>query len=150
MEYTISEKRTLVAFVWGTSWTVLATMLPWFAYLLQNWRVLIATNASMSLFLLVIFWWVPESSSWLLSVNRKQEALVILQRIARINGKDASEEHIARLLKKTASDVQNHAAAEETPSFWKGTLLMLKSPNIRKIMVLIYLGCLHVLQRDHP
>ncbi|KAH7964707.1 hypothetical protein HPB49_000820 [Dermacentor silvarum] len=140
MEYTISEKRTLVAFVWATSWTVLATMLPWYAYLLQNWRVLIVTNASMSVFLLVIFWWVPESSSWLLSVNRKQEALVILQRIARINGKDASEEQLDKLLKKTASDVQNNGVAEEHPSFWKGTLLMLKSPNIRKIMVLIYLG----------
>ncbi|KAL1436980.1 hypothetical protein MTO96_049000 [Rhipicephalus appendiculatus] len=126
MEYTISERRTLVAFVWATSWTVLATMLPWYAYLVQNWRVLIATNASMSVFLLVILWWVPESSSWLLSVNRKQEALAILQRIARINGKDVSVEQLDKLLKKTSSDPQSHAVDEEAPSFCKGTLLMLK------------------------
>lgn len=140
MEYTISERRTLVAFIWASSWTVLATMLPWYAYLLQNWRILIVTNGSMSLFLLVIFWWVPESSSWLLSVNRKKEALAILQRIARINGKDITEEQLDKLLKKTASDAQSHAITEEAPSFWKGTMLMIKSPNIRKIMVLIYLG----------
>lgn len=140
MEYTISEKRTLVAFVWATSWTVLSTLLPWYAYLVQNWRVLIATNAAMSVFLLAILWWVPESSSWLLSVNRKQEALAILLRIARINGKDVSEEQLDKLLQKTASDPQSNVVDEEAPSFWKGTLLMLKSPNIRKIMMLIYLG----------
>ncbi|KAK8760659.1 hypothetical protein V5799_028076 [Amblyomma americanum] len=140
MEYTMSESRTLVAFLWGTSWTVMATSLPWLAYLVQNWRVLIATNAGVSVLLVILFWWVPESSSWLLSVNRKQEALVILQRIARINGKDISEEQLDKLLRKTASDVQAHAAVEKAPSFWEGTALMLKSPNIRKITVLIYLS----------
>ncbi|XP_077554862.1 solute carrier family 22 member 7-like [Haemaphysalis longicornis] len=140
MEYTTAERRTVVAFLWGTSWTILASMLPWYAYLLRNWRILIASNAALSVLLVILFWWVPESSSWLLSVNRKEEAVAILLRIARINGKDVSKEHLGKILTKTASETEAQAVIEKAPSFWQGTVLMLKSPNIRKITVLIYLG----------
>lgn len=62
MEYTVSERRTLVAFLWGTSWMGFGALLPWYAYLLQSWRALVASNACLSVLLVVILWWVDQSS----------------------------------------------------------------------------------------
>ncbi|KAH7962757.1 hypothetical protein HPB52_017818 [Rhipicephalus sanguineus] len=140
MEYTVAERRTLMAFIWSLTWTVFGVMAPWYAYLLQNWRALTETTACFSAVLFMVTLWLPESSSWLLSVNRNEEAFTTLQRIARINGKDVSQEKFAIFLQATANDVQTQRDAEKPPSFWRGTMAMLKSPNIRKISLLIYVA----------
>lgn len=138
MEYTVAERRTLVAFVWSIAWTTFGMLSPWYAYLLQNSRALIETSVGFSAVLFIFTLWLPESSSWLLSVNRKEEAFSTLQRIARINGKDVSQEKLSKLLQATSCDAQTQMVADKAPSFWRGTMVMLKSPNIRKISLLIY------------
>ncbi|XP_077554863.1 solute carrier family 22 member 7-like [Haemaphysalis longicornis] len=138
MEYTVSERRTLVSFVWSTSWMAMGTLLPWYGYLLQSWRALVASNAAISALLVIVFWWVPESSSWLLSVDRKKEALANLQKIARTNGKVVSTEHLEMLLKVTASETEVRAVGHQALTFWQSTVLMLRSPIIRRITILIY------------
>ncbi|KAH6940218.1 hypothetical protein HPB50_026340 [Hyalomma asiaticum] len=80
------------------------------------------------------------SQDWLVSVKRNEEAFATLQRIADINGKDVSQEKLAVLLQTTATDVQTEKDAEKAPGFWRGTMVMLKSPNIRKISLLIYVA----------
>ncbi|KAL1436979.1 hypothetical protein MTO96_048999 [Rhipicephalus appendiculatus] len=121
MEYTVAEKRTLMAFVWSLTWTVFGVLAPWYAYLLQNWRALTETTACFSAVLFMVTLWLPEG-------------------IAHINGKDVSQEKFAIFLQATAKDVQTQRDAEKPPSFWQGTMAMLKSPNIRKISLLIYIA----------
>ncbi|XP_065303089.2 solute carrier family 22 member 7-like isoform X1 [Dermacentor albipictus] len=140
MEYTVAERRTLVAFVWSVAWTAFGALSPWYAYLVQNSRTLIETSVCFSAVLFILTLWLPESSSWLLSVNRREEAYATLQRIARINGKDVSQEKLSKLLNATASDAQTQTVADKAPSFWSGTMVMLTSPNIRKISLLIYVA----------
>ncbi|XP_077512412.1 solute carrier family 22 member 7-like isoform X2 [Amblyomma americanum] len=140
MEYTVVERRTLVAFIWSVSWTVFGTLIPWYAYLLQNWRALVVSSSAFGVVLFLVTWWVPESPSWLLSANRKQDAVVILGRITRFNGKDVSEERIDKLLTETGSDTKAQMIAKKAPSFWQGTVLMMKSPNIRRISLLMYIS----------
>uniref|UniRef100_V5H305 Uncharacterized protein n=1 Tax=Ixodes ricinus TaxID=34613 RepID=V5H305_IXORI len=36
MGYTVCERRTLVSFIWTLSWTLMASVLPWYAYLLRR------------------------------------------------------------------------------------------------------------------
>ncbi|XP_077552899.1 solute carrier family 22 member 13-like [Haemaphysalis longicornis] len=152
MEYTVSERRTLVAFLWGTSWMVFGALLPWYAYLLHSWRSLVGSNTAVGILLVFILWWVPESSSWLLSVDRKKEALDNLHRIARANGKIVSKEHLDMLLKVKTSESETQAVTQKALTLWQSTVLMLKSPNIRRITILIYAAwfiismCYHVAQ----
>uniref|UniRef100_A0A131XV00 Putative organic cation/carnitine transporter n=1 Tax=Ixodes ricinus TaxID=34613 RepID=A0A131XV00_IXORI len=142
VEYTVSDRRTLISFIWAMSWTIMAAVLPWYGYLLQSWRMLVATNIGVDVLLVIALWWVPESSSWLLAVNRTKEALTILQRIARSNGIEMSQEHLEKLLQLGPTPGTELGAATERKnmSFTESTLVILKSPRIRKITILIYLS----------
>ncbi|KAG0432242.1 hypothetical protein HPB47_021041, partial [Ixodes persulcatus] len=140
IEYTISERRTLVTFLWAMSFTSLACLLPWYAYLIRSWRGLFVTGVCLDVLLALTFCWVPESSSWLLAVNRTKEALGILEKIAQFNGKTVSQERLSKLLENTANGGDLRRTSAKTVSLWKSTLVMLRSPRIRKIMFLIYIG----------
>ncbi|CAN7997294.1 unnamed protein product [Ixodes hexagonus] len=140
IEYTVSERRTLVSFLWAMNFTSVACLLPWYAYLIQSWRGLLITGVCLDVLLAVTFCWVPESSSWLLSVNRAKEAMAILEKIARFNGRTVSEEQLCKLLERTANGGDLPKTPAKTVSLWKSTLVMLKSPRIRRIMLLIYVG----------
>ncbi|KAK8776525.1 organic anion transporter 3-like [Amblyomma americanum] len=141
LEYTVKERRTLVAFLWAINWSVLATALPWYTYLIQSWRGLLITNTVIDAVLLVSLWWLPESSGWLLSVGKNKKALETFQKIARFNGKTVTEERLNELLQDPATkDPQGNAPKQKT-GFWKTTLAVVKYPRLRRIVILSYLGC---------
>ncbi|XP_064455002.1 solute carrier family 22 member 3-like [Ornithodoros turicata] len=139
MEYTISSRRTLVAFLWGTSWTVMATLYPWYASWIGTWRGLFISTAMADALLLLTFWWAPESSSWLISRGQKKEAVKLLQWIAKFNGKDISEEQIEKTFEQR-DDSEFHVeseVAEELRGFWSSTLALVETPRIRKNTLLV-------------
>lgn len=140
MEYTVANRRTLVAFLWSMCWTSLACTLPWYAYALQSWRGILVTVSVLDVLLLVALWWVPESSSWLMSAGRGDEALPLLKKIARINGKEMSTEFLGKLLESSSEFGSKAKLAAETPSFWETTVIVIKSPRIRRITALVSLG----------
>lgn len=145
MEYTVASKRTLVGFIWALSWTLMAVLYPWYAYLLSNWRGLLISTAALDGVLLLLFWWAPESSSWLLSLGKKKEALKILLRIAKFNGKVVSEEHLEKMLLQgnegcPCSDANK---GDEQRGFWSSTLALVATPRIRRNTLLLFpLWCL--------
>uniref|UniRef100_A0A4D5RUM7 Putative solute carrier n=1 Tax=Ixodes scapularis TaxID=6945 RepID=A0A4D5RUM7_IXOSC len=122
------------------SFTSLACLLPWYAYLIRSWRGLFVTGVCLDVLLALTFCWVPESSSWLLAVNRTKEALGILEKIAKFNGKTVSQERLSKLLENTVNGGDLRRTSPKTVSLWKSTLVMIRSPRIRKIMFLIYIG----------
>ncbi|KAH7962546.1 hypothetical protein HPB52_016822 [Rhipicephalus sanguineus] len=142
IEFTVSHRRSLITLIFAMSWSCLAAALPYYGYLLQSWRILLltATVVDFMLAALVCFW-VPESPRWLLSVGRKEEALASLERISRINGKKVSRETLNKLLLQQeaseASDVEV-TPSKKPPSFFQTTLLLVKSPRIRRLTIFIY------------
>lgn len=139
MEYTVSSKRTLVAFTWGVSWTVLATLYPWYAYWISDWRGLVISTAALDGVLLVVFWWAPESSSWLLSVGKKKEALALLLRIAKFNGKVLGEERLEHLINKDSEKglQSKDGLGTNRRGFWRTTFALVATPRIRKHTLII-------------
>ncbi|XP_040061657.1 solute carrier family 22 member 7 [Ixodes scapularis] len=140
MEYTIPERRTLIPFVWASSWAILSCVYPWYAYLLQSWRGLLLTNACMDVALLFVLYWVPESSRWLVSVGRNKEAVAILVRVSRINGKAVDKDCITELLQVSPPGTQIFSTSKEqdVSGFFKATLAIMRSRRIRKFTFLIY------------
>lgn len=134
IEYTVSERRTLVAFVWVSSWGLLSSVAPWYGYLTQSWRSLLYAAVVADALLLFCLAWIPESSSWLLSVGRTSEAVDLLQRLASSNGRSVTTEAIAELL--LVKDKQS--SPKEVLSFCESTKAMLKLPRLRRMTLLTY------------
>ncbi|KAM7302110.1 putative sugar transporter [Ixodes scapularis] len=110
MEFTIPERRTLIGFVWAFSWTLMASAYPWYADLIQSWRGLVITNSALSAVILVLLWFVPESPSWHLTAGRRDKAVAILTKIARVNGlRDISEDDF-KALQVGLGEEQKHLA----------------------------------------
>lgn len=142
IEFTVSHRRSLITLIFAMSWSCLSAALPWYGYLVQSWRTLLlsATVIDFLLAALVCFW-VPESPRWLLSVGRKEEALASLERISRINGKKLSRETLNKLLLQQGASEENDEElmpSGKLPSFFQTTLLLVKSPRIRRLTIFIY------------
>lgn len=93
LEYIGLEKRTLSVIFWLSSYVTFSAICPWIAYAISDWRNLcIATSVPL---LLIIFGgiWLPESASWLLTQGRHKEALQLLRKVAKMNGREFPEEY---------------------------------------------------------
>lgn len=56
-------------------------------YLLRHWYTLSLATSVPFILLFSYYWIIPESPRWLLSKNRIDEAEVIVQHMAKVNGK---------------------------------------------------------------
>lgn len=138
IEFTIPERRTLIGFVWAFSWTIMASSYPWYADLIQSWRGLVLTNSALSVAILVILWFVPESPSWHLTAGRREEAVRTLTKIARVNGRhEITEDDFKTLQIKTAEAAQSQ---QPKRSFWKDTLALVATPRLRRNTLVLFGG----------
>ncbi|KAK0174417.1 hypothetical protein PV327_010186 [Microctonus hyperodae] len=114
-------------------------------YILRNWYSL-SLATSVPFVLLFTYWWIiPESPRWLLSKNRIDEAEVIVQHMARINGKNVPKNFLRKLeleiLKKRgvtcngrdSGDIVMEIETEDRPPPPSATPMdLIRNPNIRK------------------
>ncbi|XP_020896859.1 solute carrier family 22 member 1 [Exaiptasia diaphana] len=87
IEYTGEPYRSRVGFSIWYAWVLALALLALLGYLIPSWRTLsIAT--SVPGVVSVIFWWFsPESLRWLIVKGRTNEAIKVLQDVARVNKK---------------------------------------------------------------
>lgn len=131
MEYTGPTKRTIVLCTWAGSWTSCAAVLPWIAYGLRNWRLLLCVPFVPASVLIIVSWWVPESASWLMTKGNVAKAANLLHKVAHVNGKDLSEDYFYERL-KTYSSQPTDSKPEKKESFLRTSLGLIKYPNMRK------------------
>ncbi|XP_064456920.1 uncharacterized protein LOC135367559 [Ornithodoros turicata] len=86
--------------------------------------------------------WAPESSSWLISTGRSEEALGILERIAKLNRRRATRESISTELQMytDGTTAEEPSANEERskPGFWKTTFALVATPRIRRVTLMMF------------
>ncbi|XP_077552900.1 solute carrier family 22 member 7-like [Haemaphysalis longicornis] len=146
LECTVSGKRTLMVFLWGSMWCLMGSSLPWYCYLAQSWRSVLYAAIAADLGMLLCLVWIPESSSWLLSVGRADEAGKSLERLSSRNGKCVTREQFTELI--LSGGKQSY---QKAPSIWESTKAMMTRPRLRRmtlltnaawfIMCLCYYGC---------
>lgn len=87
LEYVGPKWRTFVANMSiAIFFTMAASLLPWLAYWLADWRMLCVATSAPLLIAALTPWLVPESARWLVSQGRVEEALVIMKRLEKSNG----------------------------------------------------------------
>ncbi|KAK4883227.1 hypothetical protein RN001_006546 [Aquatica leii] len=102
----------VVAGSWRTSVSIL-TLIPWglgysilaiIAYFVRDWRYLQLAQFISCFFFFSYYWLIPESPRWLLTVNRKKEAIEILKQAAIENKKDV--DGINKMVKEYKEDIK--------------------------------------------
>uniref|UniRef100_A0A3Q2Z9I3 Major facilitator superfamily (MFS) profile domain-containing protein n=1 Tax=Kryptolebias marmoratus TaxID=37003 RepID=A0A3Q2Z9I3_KRYMA len=87
IEWVDIKHRTLVSVLLTMSWSFSTSLLPAVAYLVNDWRYLIATVTTPVL-VAIISWWVPESARWLISNGKVNSAHFYLSKCAKFNGRE--------------------------------------------------------------
>lgn len=135
MEIMSPEKRTFggmfVCAVYGVALMSLAGL----AYLLRSWfTVSLATSLPFAS-LLAVWWLIPESPRWLLSQNRIAEAEVLVQKIAKRNGKKIPANFLESFIDEKRSLACDESKTSEQTSFRN----LVQYPNIlKKVMVVSF------------
>uniref|UniRef100_A0A4W4FTW5 Solute carrier family 22 member 6 n=1 Tax=Electrophorus electricus TaxID=8005 RepID=A0A4W4FTW5_ELEEL len=87
VEWIPTRHRTMVGTMSSIVFTFGQVILAAVAYSLKDWRLLHVAVCSPFFLVFLYSWWYSESARWLLLVDRPEEALRHLQRVARINGR---------------------------------------------------------------
>ncbi|EDV53886.1 organic cation transporter-like protein [Drosophila erecta] len=117
-----------------------------FAYFFHDWRWLQIALTLPGLIFMFYYWIIPESARWLLSKGRKECAIANMQKAARFNKVEISDEALGELLdegenseekaKQKLEDPEQDAGPP--PSVWD----LFCYPNLRRKTLLIFLDWL--------
>jgi MFS transporter, OCT family, solute carrier family 22 (organic cation transporter), member 4/5 len=103
-----------------------------FAYYFTAWRELQLALTLFGVLFLTYWWLIPESTRWLISKNRIDEAKALIAKAAKYNKVTVPEEVLENLVDKPAE-------AEATNSGHKPSVLdLFRYPNLRKKSLLIF------------
>jgi len=112
-----------VEFVWVAGWLLLGGL----AYAIRDWRTLVLCYSTPTLASIALYWLLPESPRWLLSVGRIEEAEAIVREGAKFNKIELPE------------DFKLHKVHKEETKKRRTIIDLLKSPNMRtKTLILFY------------
>ncbi|XP_063068042.1 solute carrier family 22 member 7-like [Engraulis encrasicolus] len=133
VEWADIEHRTFIGVFGSLSWTTGNMMLAGLAYAVTDWRMLILTVTSPLVLAVITWWWVPESSRWLMASGRADQAHYFLQRCATANRrKDFSTNVTPEVLSGMVTMVTVEEPQGQSVSF----LDLFRTPRMRRLAVL--------------
>ncbi|KXJ27984.1 solute carrier family 22 member 15 [Exaiptasia diaphana] len=94
-EFVGPEHRSLAGTLNWVFFCVSLMVLDGLAYGIRNWRHLSIATSAPALPLILLWWWVPESSRWNLLHNKEKEARKTFAMIAKLNNKSLEIDHLA-------------------------------------------------------
>lgn len=135
MEMVGPEDRTFAGVVCMMFFSFGYMLTAGFAYFITNWRWLQIALTLPGLLFMGYYWFIPESARWLLSKNRRVEAIAIMKNAANANNITVTDESLDELL-----DDKNEEKKEIDPNLPKPSVLdLFRYPNLRKKSLLIFL-----------
>ncbi|KAL7140599.1 hypothetical protein ABFS83_09G129800 [Erythranthe nasuta] len=154
LEFIPAPERGTWMVVFSAFWTlgtILEASIAWFVMPRLGWRWLLAVSALPSSLLLLFYKMTPESPRYLCMRGRKSDALVILEKIARVNGRKlpsgvlVSDNHHIELEEKLdfSEDTKLITSAREndigSEKSGVSLLMMLVSPELVRSTLLLWM-----------
>ncbi|XP_012062744.1 PREDICTED: organic cation transporter protein-like [Atta cephalotes] len=133
IEYVGPKYRTLVANMsFGIYFAAAASLLPWIAYWIADWRILSVVTAFPMIVAFLGPWLVPESARWYIMSGNIDKAIGMLKKFAKVNGKEVKQE-VFEAFEKSCKNI-----IEKDQSHNQYTVLHLfKLPRLARITVML-------------
>ncbi|KAK7071333.1 hypothetical protein SK128_003957 [Halocaridina rubra] len=123
MELVGKKRRVLVGVLAQAFYTLGYFMAAFLAWSIESWRWLQIAMTLPALLFIPYYWIIPESSRWLITKGRTEEARVILEQAAKVNKKEVTEELMLQALEMSKSGKDGG----------KGNVLdLFRYPNLRR------------------
>ncbi|KAL0880249.1 hypothetical protein ABMA27_002706 [Loxostege sticticalis] len=127
METVGTQYRDTISALYQVPFNLGHMLLPVFGYFFRDFSVFQLAISVPGVILLSYFIVIPESPRWLIAVRRTDQAIDILERIAKTNG---------RPTENIKSDVETFQAAVDKNNLKKGNILdLVRTPNLRKNII---------------
>ena len=136
------HRRALAGLTTSLGWVLGMLVLSLLAYFLRDWRLLTIAISVLAVPLLSLPWIIHESPRWLLYKGRTDEAIEVLNKIAKVNNNASS------LSEETINSSIKALKAERHDSFRKQLSILLKSKTlvIRTVILVVnwmVLSCMY-------
>lgn len=104
-----------------------------FAYFIRDWRWLQVALTVPGILFLSYWWFIPESTRWLLANGKKQEAIEQIQKIAKSNKVEIPQEVLDKVVEAEVEANSDSSGVKKT-----SLLDLFKTPNLRTKALLIF------------
>ncbi|XP_049872504.1 organic cation transporter-like protein [Pectinophora gossypiella] len=127
MEFVGTQYRDVISALYQVPFNLGHMLLPVFGYFLRDFSDFQLAISAPTILLLTFFILVPETPRWLIAMKRTDEAINILERVAKINNRPTD---------KIRADVEAYQAEVEKHQLKKGNILdLFRTPNLRKNII---------------
>ncbi|XP_073988758.1 carcinine transporter [Rhodnius prolixus] len=113
-------------------------LLSGITYLVREWRILALITSSPFILYYIYWWFLPESPRWLLAKGNFEDALTILENLAKVNKKVLPVSFKQKLKQKMM--IQRTLSEEKRLKKGIGISSLFKTPNMRLKTILITLN----------
>nr|XP_061798638.1 solute carrier family 22 member 3-like [Nerophis lumbriciformis] len=127
VEFVGPNYRKFVALMTSLFYDMGMVALPGLAYFISSWRTL-QLILTLPWFLFIPYYWmVPESPRWLLAQRRNSEAMKIVAKVAKCNGRTLSQnlEEVTHLEKRSTAHPLSLLVLVKTPVLRQNTLILI-------------------------
>ncbi|XP_066602022.1 carcinine transporter-like [Prorops nasuta] len=133
IEYVGPKYRTLVANMsFGIYFAAAASLLPWIAYWIADWRILAVVTAVPLVTAFLGPWIVPESARWYLTVGKVEKALEMLKKFEKVNKKEVKPEVYEEFEKSCKSMIEKDTSHNQYT-----VVDLFKKPRLARITVML-------------
>uniref|UniRef100_UPI00398E8324 solute carrier family 22 member 2-like isoform X2 n=1 Tax=Pristiophorus japonicus TaxID=55135 RepID=UPI00398E8324 len=121
------EYRRTVGILYQVCYSMGMMLLPAVAYLLPAWRNLQLAATIPNFLFLTYYWLIPESPRWLLSQKKNAEAMTVIRKMAKMNGKSLSKKLQHLTIEEDSEDLGRPSFVDliRTPQIRKHTLILM-------------------------
>ncbi|XP_022828107.1 organic cation transporter protein-like [Spodoptera litura] len=124
MEFIGPAHREILSALYQAPFNVGCIVLPWVAYYYRDFKNLQIALSTPTLLCLIYFYSLPETPRWLIAKHKTERAIIILQHVAKVNG---------RPVENVRAMVEVHQLAASRQKVNQGTTAdLFRTPNLRK------------------
>ncbi|CAH1636432.1 unnamed protein product [Spodoptera littoralis] len=127
MEFVGTQYRDLISALYQVPFNLGHMSLPLFAYFFRDYSDFQLSISAPVVILLSYFFLIPETPRWLIAVKRTDEAIEVLERVAKVNNRPTDN---------IRADIEAYQASLEKHQLRKGNFLdLFRTPNLRKNII---------------